>query len=51
MDDSFDIREEEYSNSDKEIDRVLRPKEFEDFTGQPKIVENLKIFVEAAPRG
>ena len=31
-----------------EIERVLRPKQFNDFTGQLKIVENLKIFIEAA---
>ncbi len=31
-----------------EIERVLRPKAFGDFTGQPKLVENLKIFIEAA---
>lgn len=48
MDDSFDIREEGSFASDKDFDRVLRPKQFEDFTGQDKVVENLKIFVEAA---
>jgi len=31
-----------------EIERVLRPKQFHDFQGQPKIVENLEIFIEAA---
>ena len=36
------------SASDKDIERVLRPKQFEDFTGQDKIVENLKVFVLAA---
>jgi len=35
-------------NSEVEIERVLRPKAFEDFTGQPKLVENLKVFIEAA---
>jgi len=35
-------------NTEVEIERVLRPKAFEDFTGQPKLVENLKIFIEAA---
>lgn len=33
---------------DKEIDRALRPLSFDDFTGQSKIVENLKVFVGAA---
>lgn len=35
-------------NFDSEDDIVLRPKRFEEFTGQGKIVENLKIFVQAA---
>lgn len=33
---------------DKEVDKALRPISFEDFTGQEKIIENLKIFVFAA---
>lgn len=33
---------------DKEIDKVLRPQGFDDFTGQHKVVDNLKVFVEAA---
>ncbi|MDX2195944.1 MAG: Holliday junction branch migration DNA helicase RuvB [Cytophagales bacterium] len=34
--------------AEKEIERALRPLTFEDFTGQDKILENLKIFVGAA---
>ncbi|MEQ8239026.1 MAG: Holliday junction branch migration DNA helicase RuvB [Cyclobacteriaceae bacterium] len=41
---------EELNNSDREIERALRPLSFEDFAGQDKIKENLKIFVEAAKR-
>ncbi len=33
---------------EKEVERVLRPLNFDDFAGQDKIVENLKIFVSAA---
>ena len=33
---------------DKELERVLRPRLFDDFTGQEKTIENLKIFVQAA---
>ena len=33
---------------DKDIEKVLRPIEFEDFTGQNKVVENLIVFVQAA---
>ncbi|SMB96657.1 Holliday junction DNA helicase subunit RuvB [Hymenobacter roseosalivarius DSM 11622] len=36
--------------SEKEIDKALRPLSFSDFTGQHKIVDNLKIFVAAARR-
>jgi Holliday junction DNA helicase RuvB len=36
------------SQVEREIERVLRPKVFEDFTGQQKILENLRVFVQAA---
>lgn len=36
------------SSNEKDIERALRPSAFDDFTGQYKIIENLKIFVEAA---
>lgn len=38
------------SNTQEEFDieKVLRPLSFSDFTGQKKVVENLKIFVQAA---
>lgn len=48
--DSYDFRDENLSPSDKEFEKVLRPKEFGDFTGQKKVVENLEIFVEAAKK-
>lgn len=38
------------SPEDKELEKTLRPLSFDDFTGQQKIVENLKVFVEAARR-
>ena len=49
---------EDYLNADndhltpaeQEFERALRPLQFNDFTGQDKIVENLKVFVEAAKR-
>ncbi len=43
-----DIRGDEWSETDKELDRKLRPLRFDDFKGQQQIVENLKIFVKAA---
>lgn len=36
------------SKTDKDIEKVLRPAHFEDFTGQDKILENLRVFVKAA---
>ena len=45
----FDYRSESV-NSDVELDKVLRPKSLQDFTGQKKVVDNLSIFVEATKR-
>ncbi|MFN8698466.1 MAG: Holliday junction branch migration DNA helicase RuvB [Flavobacteriales bacterium] len=44
----FDIREEAEQPTDKDLDRVLRPRSFGDFTGQMQVLENLEIFVKAA---
>lgn len=38
------------SPAEKEIERALRPLSFADFTGQYKVVENIKIFVQAAKK-
>lgn len=43
----FDIRQEG-RNKEKDFENALRPLRFEDFSGQMKVVENLRIFVEAA---
>ncbi|MEM9389697.1 MAG: Holliday junction branch migration DNA helicase RuvB [Bacteroidota bacterium] len=40
--------EENLSSVEREIERALRPLNFGDFTGQHKIVENVKVFVQAA---
>lgn len=47
MEDSFDYRDEA-EKQDLDYDKVLRPRTLFDFTGQPKVVENLSIFVKAA---
>jgi Holliday junction DNA helicase RuvB len=36
------------TNSDKEFEQSLRPADFSHFKGQEKVLENLKVFVEAA---
>ena len=48
--DSFDIRAEQYSptTTERDFENALRPLRFEDFSGQSKVVENLRVFVEAA---
>ncbi len=48
MVDDFEFREEQLSDKDQEIEARLRPQVFSDFDGQFKVVENLKVFVEAA---
>ncbi|MCK4661744.1 MAG: Holliday junction branch migration DNA helicase RuvB [Bacteroidales bacterium] len=48
MDENFDFKKEELLVSDIEYETKLRPLIFKDFSGQEKIVENLKIFIEAA---
>lgn len=48
MEEDFNIREERLSSAEKEFENALRPLKFNDFSGQPKVVENLEIFVEAA---
>jgi len=48
MNENLDPNPERLSNTDRDIERALRPQAFEDFTGQAKILENLNIFVKAA---
>jgi len=48
MSNSSFIKDFRLSDSEKELEKKVRPIEFEDFNGQEKIVENLKIFVQAA---
>lgn len=48
MNPSLNPEFEHLSPKDREIEKVLRPLSFDDFTGQQQVLENLKIFVEAA---
>ena len=45
---NIDPESENLSSDEKEIEKILRPQDFSDFTGQVAVVENLKIFVQAA---
>ncbi|MDE5875357.1 MAG: Holliday junction branch migration DNA helicase RuvB [Muribaculaceae bacterium] len=44
----FDIRDRQVRDTDKDIEKALRPLAFDDFSGQDKIIENLRVFVKAA---
>jgi len=47
---SSEISTSEISSSEKEFERTLRPSGFDEFYGQKKIVDNLKIFIAAAKK-
>ncbi len=48
MNENLDPSLDNLTPTERDIEKVLRPQEFEDFTGQEKVLENLKIFVKAA---
>ena len=48
MNEHLDPTGSNLSNTEREMERKLRPLSFDDFTGQAVVLENLKIFVEAA---
>lgn len=47
MNEEEQVDRNEIHDEDRQFDKALRPKMLDDFSGQPKIVENLKIFIEA----
>lgn len=49
MTDDLDLRNPQASSQrEKDFEKALRPLNFDDFQGQDKVIENLKIFVAAA---
>ena len=49
MTDDLDLRNPQASSQkEKDFERALRPLQFDDFQGQDKVIENLRIFVAAA---
>ena len=48
MNENLDPIKSHLSKTELEVENTLRPGRFESFAGQPKVVENLEIFVEAA---
>jgi Holliday junction DNA helicase RuvB len=48
MDNNYNIRSNITNEKEREFENALRPLSFMGFSGQDKVVENLKIFVQAA---
>ena len=48
MNENLDATGAHFGKEEFDIERALRPKGFDDFAGQEAVLENLKIFVEAA---
>jgi holliday junction DNA helicase RuvB len=48
MNPNLDPDDENLNSSDREAERMLRPAQFDDFSGQLAVTDNLKVFVEAA---
>lgn len=50
MNPNLNTEKENLNTEEQEIERALRPQRIDDFKGQPQIIENLFIFIEAAKR-
>ena len=48
MNEHLDPSDENFTPEEFEVEKKLRPLSFEDFSGQDQVLENLKIFVQAA---
>ena len=46
--DNLNNTPENLTPADKEFENTIRPKEIDDFSGQPQLIENLTIFIKAA---
>jgi len=48
MNENLNPNDDHFTAEEQDIEKVLRPLSFDDFTGQDQVLENLQIFVEAA---
>tara|TARA_B100000575_G_C23127644_1_gene653581 strand:+ start:1517 stop:2539 length:1023 start_codon:yes stop_codon:yes gene_type:complete len=48
MNQNLDPTDENLSSEEQDIEKVLRPLNFDDFSGQEQVLENLQVFVKAA---
>jgi len=45
---NLDPTNNDFSTEEKTVEKALRPKSLDEFSGQAKLVENLKVFIQAA---
>lgn len=48
MEENFEVHRDNMSETERDFEIALRPLSFGDFSGQDKVVENLRVFVQAA---
>ena len=48
MNENLDPTNSNYNPEELDVEKKLRPLSFDDFTGQEQVLDNLKVFVEAA---
>ncbi|XLS29803.1 Holliday junction branch migration DNA helicase RuvB [Flavobacteriaceae bacterium M23B6Z8] len=48
MNSNLDPTDDHFTPEERDIEKALRPLEFDDFTGQDAVLENLRVFVEAS---
>jgi Holliday junction DNA helicase RuvB len=48
MNENLDPTNSNYNSEELDLEKKLRPLSFDDFTGQEQVLDNLKVFVEAA---
>ena len=48
MNENLDPTNQNFNPEELDLEKRLRPLSFDDFAGQDQILENLKVFVEAA---
>ena len=50
MEEEFNIRPELESPIEEKIEKTLRPQTLDEYIGQTKVKENMKIYIEAAKK-
>lgn len=46
----LDPTDEQFDDEERQVEKALRPESLSDFQGQPKVAENLSVFIQAANR-